>query len=325
MINPKVYNRLINTPLHKAARKIHSAVFPFPRDWMDAAGPAANNLIKEALLSNEPCLIARFGSIELESVMAYLFRNRRMMPWERFYRFASWDVRYQGWKPSLANKLCNNAGVFPVDEPLLNRFAELYLRIIPEIDILGSWIHAEMMIKDRMPHVKRIPLRDMEPYFFTTPWSEALKGKRVLVIHPFAASITAQYGKHALLFNNPKILPRFDLATLPAVQSSGGNRDFPFSSWFEALESMKDAVTREEFDIAIIGAGAYGLPLGAHVKALGKKAVHLGGATQILFGVYGKRWEDDPRVMPLINENWIRPMDADRIKNFKQIENGCYW
>jgi hypothetical protein len=35
-----------------------------------------------------------------------------------------------------------------------------------------------------------------------------------------------------------------------------------------------------EFDVALIGAGAYGLPLAACVKRLGKKAIHMGGVTK---------------------------------------------
>ena len=45
---------------------------------------------------------------------------------------------------------------------------------------------------------------------------------------------------------------------------------------------MEDGIAEIDFEVALIGCGAYGLPLAAHVKRLGKKAVHLGGATQNL-------------------------------------------
>ena len=53
-------------------------------------------------------------------------------------------------------------------------------------------------------------------------------------------------------------------------------------------------ISEIDFEIAIIGAGAYGLPLGAFIKKIGRQAIHLGGATQILFGVRRARWEVDP-------------------------------
>lgn len=269
-------------------------------------------------------MMARFGSIELEAIMAYLYKDKHLSPGERFCRFASWDVRYKGWAKQLKTKLHNNAGFFPTEDALLDRFAELYLSHIPQIDILGSWLHAEMLLRSKMTAAQLIPWTNLEPYLSDTPWSKALEGKRVLVIHPFIESITSQYAKRNLLFKNPDVLPEFTLLTVKAVQSAGGENS-PFPNWFDALQSMKDQVNRLNFDIALIGAGAYGLPLAAHVKALGKQAVHLGGATQLLFGIYGQRWVDDPRISGLINTHWIRPLPSEKPPAANSVEKGCYW
>lgn len=315
---------MFNENIQSAILKLHRAVFPFPRGWFAAAGPAAGNLIHDRLLSGSPLLITRLGSIEAESMMAYLYQDQQMSRWERLYRFASWDIRYRGWQKPLKDKLSNNAGFFPAEKNMLDRFAGLYLSLIPQIDILGSWLHAEIALQDRMPAAHHIPLRDLEPYLSPNPWSRALRGKRVLVIHPFTESIQSQYTKRRFLFKNPDILPEFELRTLRAVQSSGGERP-PFSDWFQALESMKEQVSQTQFDIALIGAGAYGLPLAAHVKSIGKQAVHLGGATQLLFGIYGQRWADDPKIKALLNEYWVRPLPSERVGRANSIENGCYW
>lgn len=52
-----------------------------------------------------------------------------------------------------------------------------------------------------------------------------------------------------------------------------------------------------DYDICLIGCGAYGFPLAAHAKRKGKKAVHLGGALQLLFGIKGK--DGKPKIMQL--------------------------
>ena len=75
------------------------------------------------------------------------------------------------------------------------------------------------------------------------------------------------------------------------------------------------------FDIAIIGCGAYGMPLAAYCKQIGKKAVHLGGATQLLFGIKGKRWDN----YSLYNDYWVRPLESETPRNAGKIESGCYW
>ena len=54
-------------------------------------------------------------------------------------------------------------------------------------------------------------------------------------------------------------------------------------------------------------------------KRLGKQAVHLGGATQLLFGIKGKRWGE------IGNEHWVSPLAEERPQGFEKIEGGCYW
>ncbi len=46
-------------------------------------------------------------------------------------------------------------------------------------------------------------------------------------------------------------------------------------------------------------------------KKDGKSGIHLGGATQILFGIKGKRLESIPAVSNLINEHWVRPLPEE--------------
>lgn len=77
-------------------------------------------------------------------------------------------------------------------------------------------------------------------------------------------------------------MPKFNLITYPAVQTIAGNIDPRFSTWFEALDMMFDDCMRINFDIAILGCGAYGLPLAYKLKKAGKQVVHIGGATQLL-------------------------------------------
>ena len=138
-------------------------------------------------------------------------------------------------------------------------------------------------------------------------------------------SIKKQYAQRAVLFENPEILPEFaSLTCIRAVQSIA-NQKTGFSTWFEALDYMKAEIKRTDFDIAIIGAGAYGLPLACYVKGLGKIAIQMSGATQILFGIKGKRWEQIPEVSSLFNSHWIRPAESETPIKSRNVEGGCYW
>lgn len=160
------------------------------------------------------------------------------------------------------------------------------------------------------------------------PWTEALEGKRVLVIHPQAELIRSQYEKRERLFPGTKILPEFTLIVQKAVQTNAGEVDERYANWFEALEDMYEKAMQEEFDLAILGCGAYGFPLAAKIKAAGRQAVHLGGITQILFGIHGKRWDEDKNhqfLKQYDSEAWVRISDKDKPKDADSVEGGCYW
>ena len=147
----------------------------------------------------------------------------------------------------------------------------------------------------------------------------------MLVVHPFATTIQHQYERRSNLFDN-NLLPEFELEVIPAVQSIAGEVT-RFNDWFGALDWMKEEIAKRDFDVCILGCGAYGFPLAGFVKDLGKKAIHLGGVTQLLFGIRGARWENFV-VQPysnLFNEFWVRPTDDERPRHAHIVENACYW
>lgn len=155
-------------------------------------------------------------------------------------------------------------------------------------------------------------------------WSKTLRNKHLLVVHPFADLIFKQYEAHrGELFGEYSDLifpPLKSLQTVKAVQTIAGNND-GWNDWFEALESMKDQIARLDFDIALIACGAYGFPLAAYVKSLGRQAVHVGGPLQLYFGIKGRRWD----AMSIYNEHWVRPGKSERPDNLQVVEGGCYW
>ena len=51
----------------------------------------------------------------------------------------------------------------------------------------------------------------------------------------------------------------------------------------------------------------------------------MGGATQVLFGIIGKRWEAYPQFKQIINEYWTRPLSEETPSEYLKVENGCYW
>lgn len=271
-----------------------------------------SHTIATAIQSGTPYMVARFGNVELENTgKSELKINYRL---QRSF-----------------NTLCTNAGFFPNDISLLPTFSKLMCESMSFCDLQGVWYlpFEDYYLKSGCLNPDLITeVRYLEPWFADEPWTYALAGKRVLVIHPFNELIKEQYAKREQLFPQKNILPEFKLITLKAVQTIAGSKDKRFDNWFDALNYMCNETDKIDFDIAIIGCGAYGYPLAAHIKRSGKIAVHLGGVTQALFGIKGKRWDVDPlddTVRNLYNEYWVYPGNREKPKEFKKIENGCYW
>lgn len=236
-------------------------------------------MIYEKLISGKPCLICRFGSTELNTIRQF-FEHR--------YKFS----RYSKNQCYIMSTL---AGFFPADDYNLNKFACEMISITRDIDILGCWFRPfeeDMCRRYLKDSAKLVHLNSICPIWFKRPWSRVLHGKKVLVIYPFEKSIQEQYKKREKLFENPETLPKFELITMKPVQSIADNKEgLPYETWFDALNDMKSKIKEIDFDIAIIGAGAYGMFLAQYVKTLGRQAIHGGGAAQLLFGIKGSRWD----------------------------------
>lgn len=275
------------------------------------SGPMTNEKIKVLLLDKKPFMVARFGSVEMQTINRYIRKGLKIID--------DYEIPYY-------NQLHYNAGFFPYKNmELTDKFAEMMLSYAKEVDLLGMFADKSenLVVNNFMPNTELARLNGLEPYYYTEPWSAALIGKKVLVIHPFEKSIISQYKKRELLFEDKTVLPKFELLTLKAVQTIAGTKS-EFSSWFDALDFMTEEALKKDFNIAIIGCGAYGFPLAARIKQAGKQAIHLGGATQCLFGIYGQRMLNN-NIKDYINVHWIRPLPSETPEQFKKVEGGCYW
>lgn len=328
----KLFIRLLNKARRTYSRKdpgptsAFSLIYP-ENDCptYEYQGEQAGAYIKKILSQPEPCMISRFGSTEMVTLLTYLNVINDSNFILKCIHYIKGEIGWFWWDNMVKDDMTNCSGFFSSNEYFLTKFGERFLDDIKNIDLLGSWLSDETRLKEAFfPNSSRIPLKDLEPFYHQNPWSEILKEKVILVIHPFEETIQKQYTKRKLLYKDERVLPDFELKTLKTVQSVAGT-SVPFSNWFEALDFMCKQIDNIEFDIAIIGAGAYGLPLASYIKQIGKKSVHLGGATQILFGIRGKRWDERPFYQNLANEHWVRPLSSETPEKFQLADSASYW
>jgi hypothetical protein len=247
----------------------------------------------------------------------------------RWPKSASWE------RP--AHRLYMCSGVFPVAEKTFLAWAETYRASLSLLDVVGQWQPAntylakyeDACLHEYAPGAERCGGALVSPLQPIAPWVQELLAFRWLVITPFVETAKSQLPKLPFLGIYPTESAD-KLTRLRKTISFLASPPFAYmqppqeTDWMASLKRMMGQMERENFELALIGAGAWSLPLAAHAKALGKKAIHLGGVTQLLFGIRGGRYENSGIFNPS-NSSWRKPLPLETPLNHQLMENGAYW
>ena len=278
-----------------------------------------NKLLSDAINSQTPFMVSRFGSAEINWYLNYKLLSTNWL--RRVRAYVTLEIDVYGKEKTVINDMT----FLPTELDATKSYIKEVEESIPQIDVLGTWMRQEQspVIKFKKDS-KFIYLGHLEPYYSEIPWTKALEGKKVLVIHPMKASIESQYRRREMIFSNPEILPEFKLEVLQAPYFD----DPRFGSWEKIMAFYKHEVSKYDFDVALLGCGSWGMPLAAYIKKMGKVAVHLGGSTQLLFGIIGTRWETqwpEFRALDLVNDKWVRPLKEETPNWAKGFDKNSYW
>lgn len=256
-------------------------------------------------------LIARVGETEGRATAWFLRQRLAISAGARSYESLNRE------------RLKKLAGYFPTTDDGIDRLAARYAADIAQIDLYAAWTPHDRLLCPR--GALKCRLVDINPFFSVRRWTLALAGKRVTVVSPFKSTIAKQWSKRNRLFTAP-LMPDCDLKVVQAPQTQC-EEDISGQDWFDNLSRLDGNVTATDPEVVIIGAGAYGLPVGAAAVRRGASAVVMGGATQLLFGIMGNRWSSDPRYAAMQNHNWTRPSLDERPSGYQFFETagGAYW
>lgn len=287
--------------------------------------------ICDVVKSGEPFFIGRNGTIELQVLFFWMTQRRDggTTPYAEHHR----------------ETISRNAGVFPATDASLDAWCKEYSEALGELNGLAAgWykplesVEAALLKFYASGSEFRCPLRSLEPYYVgrDLQWPRHLAGKRVTVVSSFADSIQKQIqGENfpriwthecAGLLNPPGITWSFVRAGYaPALALGRGGWPAGVSCWQEAVAHVVRQVKESDADVAIIGCGGLGVPIGAELKRMEISAIVLGGATQVLFGLKGTRWATHPVISGFWNEAWVWPSEAEKPNGAVLVEGGCYW
>ena len=114
--------------------------------------------IRKKILSPKPCMLSRFGSVEIGCVTNYLgifHQKRKIVKYIKGEAFPWW------WEKETIYTMRNNAGFFSATPDQLKRFSEMMIEDMSLIDILASWRYEEQYFSNELQNAYKI---DFEPY-----------------------------------------------------------------------------------------------------------------------------------------------------------------
>lgn len=280
------------------------------------------DVIRKGILSGKPFMAGKIGTGDNETMLRYIDIHDPESRFVKWCKLLVGKLRPFWWDNSIRAGICVCAGVFPSDIESIEEFCRIYEGYLPEMDCFASCADGETRIHDRYcPQATPIVWESLFPLREGYSWFDALKGKRVLVVHPHEKSIRFQYEKarKVELHKGQGTMPDFELLTYCPVNSIGG-KNTQFACWKDALDFMINDISKLDFDVALVGCGVYGVPLSIHVKRMGRVAIHTGGSTQLIFGIKAQVYD----TWGYYNENWIRALPEDVPPNMGLIENGRF-
>lgn len=232
----------------------------------------------------------------------------------------------------------NNAGIKLENKKSINYYSQSYLQPFSSCDIFGAWdpqgnyishiaqSHAYMQNAYSNKTMIWALSFDIFHYIFLRPWTQSLKGKRLLIISPFIDTIKEQIPIRTKIYKDIDLFPECEFVFLkpPQTQADEESKDFYYE--FDNFKKKVDEMLNS-FDIALVSCGGYGNPICGHIYMKGKSAIYIGGVLQMYFGILGNRWlKERPEIVKLYrNKYWKRPKEHERPKNSNKVENGCYW
>lgn len=229
-------------------------------------------------------------------------------------------------------------GMFPSTQEAMFSYAQRHAKAARELDFLGlvgGRLEADLL-DQLQPNGQTISLLELEPNRSVPDQSEQcylpeLRGKRLLIVSSIAellcqratqATFEAVWAKSGKPWFAPaQVLP------LPFPYCYDVHTQRRFGRSEHLLEWIVEQINPATFDLALIAASSLGIPIAAAIKAMNRSAIALGGALQVLFGVGGQRWWNDPHWQQLhITPAWIS-VPADQVPQVAggYVDGGAYW
>ena len=229
-----------------------------------------------------------------------------------------------------------NAGIRLPDMNSVIQYSQLYLKAFVNCETYAAWenycnyYHGIKQSHDFITTTFVKPqvwtaVFDIYHYIYNTPWTHALRGKRILIISAFESSIQPKIAIREKIYG-VDLFPECEIITIKPPQTQGTEPSDDFLTELNRFTAKLDAI-KDTYDIALVSCGGYGNLVCNHIFESGKSAIYVGGVLQMYFGILGSRWFKDRAdiLRMFMNEHWSRPRECERPQGHEAVEGSCYW
>jgi hypothetical protein len=217
------------------------------------------------------------------------------------------------------------------DTNVYTKYMESILDSLKNADIL-SFQHHDIgnPFNKLMPKFFSILSPQKKEYITQEILFDFMKNKNILVISPFASLFKSQIENG----NCKKIYPYMpDIGKISIYHNIYTFfNDGPDNNILETVEKLVADIKKidnDQYDSAIISCGAYSNLIAKELYDIDKNVLTIGADLQPYLGVSNSRvkeYHEKNNIQINRPECWIREIPDDyKPKNYKKIENGCYW
>lgn len=275
-----------------------------------------NKAIIDSIVNNTACAFGKIGGTEGQAIK---FANSPIKKWLKRGRY----IRYR-------NQLYYKSGVFPNTNETFDKFIKYFtVDTLPYLDGICNWRGKDDVIAALRfaPKADWIDWDDLEINGMTssTRWFSYLANKKILAISSMSKTIAKQTQRLQQIWPNAPWMHELSNTQTLDCPIYAHLKTPVDDDWFTGLERMCNTMNSYDFDICLIAAGAWSLPLAVHAKHIGKIGIHMGGALQLMYGIKGNRWIKSNRIDHVLNSTWIYPLKEDTPNSFRHTEDTAYW
>ena len=255
----------------------------------------------ENLNSNTGWFLNRIGGSDYDAVYEYIKNNKNTKSYNLLYHINLTKELNGYFDKSTDNE--------EIEKNFINYMEKMYSCYINSDAFMNAVAYIQNKFNDfDNNNYNKLICRDKQiiHYYYIEGMEDFLRdfktlgnNKKILIISPFAESIKYQTQKDRInnLINN-YTFPNCEFLTYntPITYNADYNdikNEVTTNNWLEQCIKMENEIQEIDFDIAFLSCASYATCLGSFIsKKMNKKAIYFGGVLNVLFNIYGKRYDD---------------------------------